>query len=1094
MFKFFIVIVFSSISYAAFSQNVGINTTGATPSSNAILDLNTGNAYNTGFIIPHVTLGASLTTFSPPIVNAATGNDTGMVVYNMNGAQPVGYYYWSGSIWVNLSGSAVNAWSISGNSGTTPLTNYIGTNDSVGFEIKVNGKQRMMFNINQSCISAGLGDLSQTTTGHNNDAWGNYALANNTTGSYNSAVAGRALYSNTSGWGNNAHGHGALFSNTTGHSNSAIGDSASYKNTTGVYNTAIGILASYSNVTASSVTAVGDYAAYSNLVDRVTAIGDSALYNNTTGSNEAVGFAALLSNTTGSRNTALGTKALQANTTASGCFAAGHFAGYNSNADFEVFVGDSAGYSNTTGIRNTAIGYESLGLNTTGYSNTAVGYTSLYHNVTGGQNTAIGYQADYSGTGYFGTATGFSAMTSTTTGIYNTANGWSALYTNQTGSSNTAIGSSAGYNNTRSQGVFIGDSAFFSNTTGTGNTGVGYAVAASNVGGNNNTAIGYEASYTNVGGSWNTALGYEALYKNVSGSYNTAIGYEALYTNTGINNTAVGYGALSSNTTGSQNTATGVNALAFTTYGGANTADGYRALVSNTTLSGNIAVGDSTLYYQSYGTTFNSGNVAVGNSALFANNPTAISYSGNENTAIGEWALRYNTTGYDNSALGFQSLYLNTTGADNIAIGDSAGNNNTSGNNNTFIGYKANAGSGNLNNASAIGSESTVSANNTMVFGNNAVTQFEFNGALMPYYSSAYNAGTLGQVLVSQGIGAAPQWGSISVGGGGTGSGTFNSNALIFGGPTPTSPLTSSTNMTWNNNHGTLVLGLGTLQSQSGLNMFGNLNSYYQMVIQNTNSGNAASTDFIVNDDQDSTHFGDFGINSSTYNQIGYQAQSPGDVYMYSNRSNVDIGTGNAASDGIDSIKLMCGGFNKNNLTEILTPTAITTQVHFAADTLLIPTHTTTYTPKYVGEKWIYIHSGDTVECVCINTSGGRKVDSTTLGSGITWTSTITGYSGVPTQTCKYTLNHKTCNIMVTISGTSNATSLSFTLPFIPKNSDVQVYGQYTNFGGAGYAGIITYTGGSNVSSCATNSGNVAGWAVLGTKALNGLKISYEIQ
>lgn len=98
-------LIFLCCSYTLFSQNVGINTTSANPSINAILDLNTGNKYNLGLIIPHVTLGASLTTFSPPIANGATIKDTGMMVYNMNGAQAVGYYYWNGTNWASVGGS-----------------------------------------------------------------------------------------------------------------------------------------------------------------------------------------------------------------------------------------------------------------------------------------------------------------------------------------------------------------------------------------------------------------------------------------------------------------------------------------------------------------------------------------------------------------------------------------------------------------------------------------------------------------------------------------------------------------------------------------------------------------------------------------------------------------------------------------------------------------------------------------------------------------------------------------------------------------------------------------------------------------------------
>src|SRR6185312_7732506 len=292
---------------------------------------------------------------------------------------------------------------------------------------------------------------------------------------------------------------------------------------------------------------------------------------------------------------------------------------------------------------------------------------------------------------------------------------------------------------------------------------------------------------------------------------------------------------------------------------------------------------------------------------------------------------------------------------------------------------------------------------------------------------------------------------SLTVANGGSGSSSFNPNALIFEGTTNTSPLTSSTKMTYNTNHNTLVIGNGTLQSQSSANLFGNINSYYQLLLQNTNSGGNASTDLIVNDDQDSTHYGDFGINSSTYSQAGYSVQSPGDVYFYSNQSNVDIGTVNAASNGIDSIKFTCGGLNKSNLTEVMTPAGITTQVHFAADTLVIPVHNGAYTPKYIGEQWLYEHAGDTTRCTCIALTGSKKIDSVTVGDAIHWTSTITGFSGTPTVKTTYSLQDQVCSVYVNITGTSNANTLTFTLPFVPQNTSVQPYGQYTNGGSVGY-------------------------------------------
>jgi hypothetical protein len=143
--KITFVAVFFNIA-TAFSQNVGINTSGSSPSQNAILDLNTGNSNNLGLIIPNVTLGASLTTFSPPILNAATANDIGMLVYNKLATnQPIGYYYWNGATWVSIASGGSSGWAITGNAGTTPGTNYAGTSDANAFVIKTNGLERMRF-------------------------------------------------------------------------------------------------------------------------------------------------------------------------------------------------------------------------------------------------------------------------------------------------------------------------------------------------------------------------------------------------------------------------------------------------------------------------------------------------------------------------------------------------------------------------------------------------------------------------------------------------------------------------------------------------------------------------------------------------------------------------------------------------------------------------------------------------------------------------------------------------------------------------------------------------------------------------------------
>lgn len=301
--------------------------------------------------------------------------------------------------------------------------------------------------------------------------------------------------------------------------------------------------------------------------------------------------------------------------------------------------------------------------------------------------------------------------------------------------SDVFIGYQAGMNNNviggANSNVFIGYQAGRANTTAYNNTGIGWGVLAA-------TNTGFD----------NTALGNATLFANTTGNENTAIGNEVLLDNTtGVQNTGTGHEALLKNTTGSYNTADGVNALFFNTIGSYNNAEGYNSLVANGSGNYNNAMGGWALANNSTG----SNNIAIGYGAL------RTQTTASNNIAIGDSALAVNT-GTPNTAIGYKALKANTTGANNVALGDNALGTNTTGSQNTALGSGANVASAALSNCTAIGYNASVSTSNTMTMGNNSVTQFQFNGALMPYYGAAYNAGTANQILVSQGPGAAPQW------------------------------------------------------------------------------------------------------------------------------------------------------------------------------------------------------------------------------------------------------------------------------------------------------------------------------------------------
>jgi trimeric autotransporter adhesin len=148
-----------------------------------------------------------------------------------------------------------------------------------------------------------------------------------------------------------------------------------------------------------------------------------------------------------------------------------------------------------TGGNNTAIGTNALTANTTASNNTAVGYNSLCANTTGCQSVAVGYAAnEFNTTGERQVSVGYQAMCENTTGCDNVATGWQALRKNTTGIRNTAVGSTVMRDNTTGGNLTaVGFQAVYSNTTGCCNTGVGYRAAFDHLTGNNNTSLGHTA-------------------------------------------------------------------------------------------------------------------------------------------------------------------------------------------------------------------------------------------------------------------------------------------------------------------------------------------------------------------------------------------------------------------------------------------------------------------------------------------------------------------------------------------------------------------------------------------------------------------------
>ena len=351
-----------------------------------------------------------------------------------------------------------------------------------------------MTSLTSGSHNIGLGTtLTSVTTGEHNIGIGDDSLTGITAGNGNIAIGGNAnvgsaVYKSIAiGYESIASSHGAIaigssMTQSEGHGAALDAAQARVMNSIAIGNNAT---SGANNGAGQNSIAIGNQAKANSTSDSGTSGIAIGAYSNAGGHSVALGTSALNSNTTGSDNIAVGTSALRSNTTGS----------------VNTALGDSALLSNTTGSGNTALGKNSLYANTTGDDNIAIGRNALYQSDTGGGNIAIGYQAMYhqNDINYGNTAVGYQAMvgTNSASNYHNTAIGYRAL--NRAGNSAKSAG----------QNTAVGSGALENNVTGYGNT-----------------AIGSDALNTGRQGDYNTGLGYYAC-ANVTGSNKTCIGYNA---------------------------------------------------------------------------------------------------------------------------------------------------------------------------------------------------------------------------------------------------------------------------------------------------------------------------------------------------------------------------------------------------------------------------------------------------------------------------------------------------------------------------------------------------------------------------------------
>ncbi len=156
-----------------------------------------------------------------------------------------------------------SGWGLTGNSGTNPAVDFIGTSDSTDLHFRVNGQPAGVVEVNRVApnVGLGIGVLANNDTAYNsansNVGMGWYALNENTEGSDNTGLGWGALQQNTTGGDNTATGNATMTNNSTGAQNTALGSLALETNTTGNDNTAIGYGADMASDTLTNATSIG---------------------------------------------------------------------------------------------------------------------------------------------------------------------------------------------------------------------------------------------------------------------------------------------------------------------------------------------------------------------------------------------------------------------------------------------------------------------------------------------------------------------------------------------------------------------------------------------------------------------------------------------------------------------------------------------------------------------------------------------------------------------------------------------------------------------------------------------------------------------
>ncbi|PTT42690.1 hypothetical protein DBR28_02105 [Chryseobacterium sp. HMWF028] len=227
--------------------------------------------------------------------------------------------------------ASAQSWNLTGNTGTNPTTDFIGTTDNQSLIFKTNNAEKMRITSGGRFIFHGVTTAGQiwdknlffgggmdVTTTSNNAVFGMGALTQLTEGGGNTAVGTNALSLFTNGTMNVAIGFNSMRNTVSGNSNTALGMNALESFKTGDFNVGIGQAAMASgSLTGNFNVALGVSALrYVNSGSNNTVVGGESFRSIVNGSNNInLGFSNAKLITSGSNNIFIGNYITPYNTT-----------------------------------------------------------------------------------------------------------------------------------------------------------------------------------------------------------------------------------------------------------------------------------------------------------------------------------------------------------------------------------------------------------------------------------------------------------------------------------------------------------------------------------------------------------------------------------------------------------------------------------------------------------------------------------------------------------------------------------------------------------------------------------------------------------